>query len=255
MFKKLAFMALVFASFAKVSLANISIFPYYVNFDAQSKKKVQSIRVVNTSNEVQTYRVSFVNFAQKEDGSLTEIKETDKSASPFLMWSPRQFTLKPREVQTINLARKGLAQAPDGELVSHLKVSETEIGSPDKDKNEPGNTISLNLKALFAITIPVTITKGNNLVEKTDIESYKLSDKGLTVKIKREGNVSSHVNVVVVDSKNQEIGRVNGVKVYAPNKFLTTVVPLEKKSNLKKAIIRLENVATKKEILRKYLAL
>lgn len=83
-------------------------------------------------------------------------------------------------MQTINIARKSLAQAPDGEFVSHLKISEVMLGAP-KPKAKPGaksNTLSMQLKALFAITLPVTITKGDNLYSKTELSSYKLLPDG-----------------------------------------------------------------------------
>lgn len=56
--------------------ANISVFPYSIDFDAASSKRVQSVRIINTSSETQTYRVSFVNFIQDENGALKET--TDK---------------------------------------------------------------------------------------------------------------------------------------------------------------------------------
>ena len=109
---------LLLCTAAGTANANISVFPYSIDFDAASSKRVQSVRIINTSSETQTYRVSFVNFIQDENGALKET--TDKNgfyADKYLSWSPRQFTLKPNEVQTINIARKSLAQAPDGELV------------------------------------------------------------------------------------------------------------------------------------------
>ena len=196
--------------------ANISVFPYSIDFDAASSKRVQSVRIINTSSETQTYRVSFVNFIQDENGALKET--TDKNgfyADKYLSWSPRQFTLKPNEVQTINIARKSLAQAPDGEFVSHLKISEVMLGAP-KPKAKPGaksNTLSMQLKALFAITLPVTITKGDNLYSKTELSSYKLLPDGkLELVFKRLGNKSSRFNIAVADGKDKDIGRMNGVK-------------------------------------------
>lgn len=239
--------------------ANISVFPYSIDFDAASSKRVQSVRIINTSSETQTYRVSFVNFIQDENGALKET--TDKNgfyADKYLSWSPRQFTLKPNEVQTINIARKSLAQAPDGEFVSHLKISEVMLGAP-KPKAKPGaksNTLSMQLKALFAITLPVTITKGDNLYSKTELSSYKLLPDGkLELIFKRLGNKSSRFNIAVADGKDKDIGRMNGVKIYMSTDTLNVNLPLDKNANIHNAILKLEDAKTKEEIFRQALQL
>ena len=146
---------------SETALANISIFPYSVDFSDRTRKRVQSIRVINSSDKMQTYRVSVINFNQDEEGKLHEVEINDRSAKEYVSFSPRQFTLKPNDVQTINIARKSLSSAKDGEYVSHLKISEVNIGAPKVEKNNDSNsnTLSMELKALFAVTIPVTIEK------------------------------------------------------------------------------------------------
>lgn len=259
MFKKICKIYLLFSVLVMPTLAfaNISVFPYSIDFEANSNKRVQSVRIINTSQETQTYRVSMVNFVQDANGKLTETKDPSPFyANKYLTWSPRQFTLKPNEVQTINIARKSLAQAPDGEFVSHLKVSEVLLGSP-KTKNKNGNqsnTLSMQLKALFAITIPVTITKGDNLVSKTDLISYKLlPNDTLNLVFKRLGNKSSRFNIVIADEKDKNIGRVNGVKIYMSTDTLSVNVPLDKNTRVNNAVLKLEDAKTKEEILRKAL--
>lgn len=154
--------------------ANISVFPYSIDFDAASSKRVQSVRIINTSSETQTYRVSFVNFIQDENGALKET--TDKKgfyADKYLSWSPRQFTLKPNEVQTINIARKSLAQAPDGEFVSHLKISEVMLGAP-KPKAKPGaksNTLSMQLKACLQLHCRLQLPKATICTAKPNFQA------------------------------------------------------------------------------------
>lgn len=252
--------ALLFCAAAGTADANISVFPYSIDFDAASNKRVQSVRIINTSSETQTYRVSFVNFEQDENGALKETKDRNGGlyADKYLSWSPRQFTLKPNEVQTINIARKSLAQAPDGEFVSHLKISEVMLGAP-KPKAKSGtksSTLSMQLKALFAITLPVTITKGDNLYSKTELSSYKLLPDGkLQLVFKRLGNKSSRFNISVADGKDKDIGRMNGVKIYMSTDKLNLSLPLDKNANTHNAILKLEDAKTKEEIFRQALQL
>ena len=243
---------------AQNTLANISIFPYNVDFQDTSKKRVQSVRVINTSDKTQTYRVSVINFTQDENGKLTEVNEHDYSAKKHLTWSPRQFTLKPHEVQTINLARKSLSNLKDGEYISHFKVAEVDVKRPDevKAKNENPDTLSMNLRALFAVTIPVTIEKGKTGVRKTSVISYNnVNGEKLNVTLKREGNISSYVNIVILDNKGKELGRVNSVRIYLSAEKLNIDVPLNTKVKGVNAVLKLEDAKSKKEILRQNIKL
>lgn len=232
--------------------ANISIFPYSVEFEAESNKRVKSVRVINTSDKTQTYRVSMVNFLQDKNGKLTEVTEDNGTfAIKYMNWSPRQFTLKPNEMQTINVARRSMAQAKDGEFVSHLKISEVSLGTPKpKQNSDNADTLSMQIRALFAVTIPVTVTKGNNLIAKTEIGSYKLlSNNKLQLELKRMGNMSSRVNISVLNEKGKEVGRVNNVKVYLSTPTLNVVIPLKTQTKLINPILKLEDARTKGEIL------
>lgn len=250
MFKKILLMLILMAQSA---WANISIFPYSVDFEAKSNKRVTSVRVINTSDKTQTYRVSMVNFSQDKNGKLTEIKQDDGTfADKYINWSPRQFSLKPNEMQTVNIARKSMAQAKDGEFVSHLKIAEVNLGRPKPKTNaKETNTLSMQINALFAVTIPVTIVKGENLVSKTKIENYKLlAGNRLQLELKRLGNKSSRVNVVAVNSVGKEVGRLNGVKIYLSTSSLKVTLPLNIKGNPTNLVLKLEDAKTKEDIFK-----
>lgn len=255
MFKKIFICLLLIA---KTASANISIYPYSVDFEAQSNKRVRSVRVINTSDKTQTYRVSIVNFIQDKNGKLTEVKDKEGDfAEKYINWSPRQFTLKPNEMQTVNVARKSMAQAKDGEFVSHLKVAEVSLGAPKpQKKQEEAAGMTMTIKALFAVTIPVTIVKGDNLVSKTALGTCKLLDKNtLQVELKRQGNKSSRVNVAVLNQEGKEIGRVNNAKVYMSTSSLNVRIPLKTKNTVKNLVLKLENAETKEEIFRQSIIL
>ncbi|MBO5284532.1 MAG: hypothetical protein J6B00_01505 [Alphaproteobacteria bacterium] len=246
-------MLLILLLLIKPAMANISVFPYSVEFDALSNKRVKSVRIINTSEHTQTYRVSVVNFLQDKNGKLTEVKDDNGTfAQKYLNWSPRQFTLKPNEIQTINVARRSMATAPDGEFVSHLKIAEVSLGKPKSAQNTNADgTLSMQIKALFAVTIPVTVTKGENLLAKTEIGKVNYANNNLLqVELKRLGNKSSRVNLAVMDAKGKEIGRLNNVKVYLSTPTLNIKVPLKTKERIKNLVLRLEDAGTKEEILK-----
>lgn len=256
--KKIYLAVLTTLLVAETAMANISIFPYSVDFSDKSRKRVQSIRVINSSNNVQTYRVSVVNFDQDEFGRLKEVEVNDQSAKEYLSWSPRQFTLKPNDVQTINVARKALSNAKDGEYVSHLKISEVDIGAPKVRPNNDANsdTLSMELRALFAVTIPVTIEKGSSGTNQTSLIAHKnINGEKVNFTFKREGTKSSRFNAVILDEKGVELGRVNGIKIYMTTDTLNIDVPLNKNVTNVNALLKLEDAKSKEEIFRQTIRL
>ena len=256
--KKIYLAVLTTLLVAETAMANISIFPYSVDFSDKSRKRVQSIRVINSSNNVQTYRVSMVNFDQDEFGRLKEVEVNDQSAKEYLSWSPRQFTLKPNDVQTINVARKALSNAKDGEYVSHLKISEVDIGAPKVRPNNAANsdTLSMELRALFAVTIPVTIEKGSSGTNQTSLIAHKnINGEKVNFTFKREGTKSSRFNAVILDEKGVELGRVNGIKIYMTTDTLNIDVPLNKNVTNVNALLKLEDAKSKEEIFRQTIRL
>lgn len=256
--KKIYLTTLAMILLSSEAIANISIFPYSVDFQDKSRKRVQSVRVINSSDTVQTYRVSVINFDQDEKGNFTEVEDNGVSAKKYLSWSPRQFTLKPNEVQTINIARKSLSGAKDGEYVSHLKISEVDMGTPKQNKNldANSNTLSMELKALFAVTIPVTIEKGEAGFSKTSLIGYKnIGGKKVNFSFRREGTKSSRFNAVILDEKGEELGRVNGIKIYLTTETLSIDVPLNKNLNNVNALLKLEDAKSKEEIFRQTIRL
>lgn len=256
--KKIYLAVLTTLLVAETAMANISIFPYSVDFSDKSRKRVQSIRVINSSNNVQTYRVSVVNFDQDEFGRLKEVEVNDQSAKEYLSWSPRQFTLKPNDVQTINVARKALSNAKDGEYVSHLKISEVDIGAPKVRPNNAANsdTLSMELRALFAVTIPVTIEKGSSGTNQTSLIAHKnINGEKVNFTFKREGTKSSRFNAVILDEKGVELGRVNGIKIYMTTDTLNIDVPLNKNVTNVNALLKLEDAKSKEEIFRQTIRL
>ena len=111
----------------------------------------------------------------------------------------------------------------------------------------------MTLTPLFAVTIPVTIEKGDNLVGKTDVVSYKKTGpKQVQFVLKRLGNKSSRVNLVIETPNGEQIGRLNEVKVYMTTNQLTMNMKTEKDLP-SKAVLKLEDAKTKKVVLTKNL--
>jgi len=91
------------------------------------------------------------------------------------------------------------------------------------DENDSEN-ISINIKTVFGISIPVIIRNGESTtaIELSDISLEKNLDAILlSMNINRTGNMSVYgeltVDHIAMDGTTNEIGKVRGLAVYTPN--------------------------------------
>lgn len=225
---------LLFLSFLllpNIGWANISVSPFYLEFDASSADRSGQVRFTNNSNTERTYNIKMVNFAQNSDGSYGPIeKDSDgKFADYYLEWSPHQVILKPMESQVIRVQRRGMATAPAGEYVSHLMIQE----QPSKvygEYAEKSDNLVINLEALYGVTIPVMIVNGD-LSASAKIKSADIEEKSgkpvAVIDVEREGDKSFYGTLVAKESDN-EIGRVNKFRIFTTTDTRRIEVPLSK---------------------------
>lgn len=220
----------LFPGFAK---ANLAISSFYVWFDANSAKRTETLRVTNTSNIQKVYRIKLVNFKQNADGSYDDISHPlsgNPFAEPYVGYSPHETTLAPGQTQTIRLVRKPMAAAADGEYVSHLLVREL----PEKTvhaKQDNNGDLRINIKALYGVTIPVIIDKGN-LHSSASIGKVSVIEKDgkpyASVTVKRKGDRSFWGNLIIKKGQ-KEVGRVNGFKIFMTTPERHMQIPLSEK--------------------------
>lgn len=232
--KQALFTILLTLAFAfQNAYANLSVSSFYVFFDANAPKRTDTIRLTNSTNQRKTYRLKLVNFKQNKDGSYTPIEKAlpgNPFAAPYIGFSPHETTLEPGQSQTVRLIRKPMAAAADGEYVSHLFMQEL----PEKRQNRPQNDaqqITIDIKALYGLTIPVIIDKGNlsSSAKITDIAIKNNAAKPyIEATVKRSGNRSFWGNLIVTKN-GKEIGRVNGFKIFMTTPERQIQIPLTEK--------------------------
>lgn len=206
------------------SWSNIMTSKTFIKFD--ENKRTQSVEFTNTSKEEKKYRVEIVNFIQKEDGGYEEIKEEEKNqynflASDLVYVSPKIFTLKPRETQIVKLFKKNanFINCKDGEYRSHLSIKETEYKKNETATSSNGDGLTLNIKALFGLTIPVILTKGN-IYHKTQISSIKSTKTedgkpAIEIILTRTGNESARGDIDVL-LKGKKIAISRNLNIFYP---------------------------------------
>ncbi|MCM8570150.1 molecular chaperone [Gramella jeungdoensis] len=204
---------------------DLMIMPKRLVFDGSERS--QEISLANTGNDSATYAISFLQYKMKEDGSFEQITEPEdgqRFADNFLRYYPRRVSLAPNEAQTVRLQLTRTGEMNEGEYRSHLYFraveEQTALGSEETKEND-GN-ISINIKTVFGISIPVIIRKGTSTtkVDLTNV-SFDSDNKIISLDIEREGNMSVYGNLQVEHhSENivsSEVGVVKGVAVYTPN--------------------------------------
>jgi hypothetical protein len=206
-------------------------------------KKSQEISLANVGRDSATYAISLVDYRMTESGSFEQITEPDSGqnfAGPFLRFFPRKVTLAPNESQVVKLQVVKSSQMKDGEYRSHLYFravpDEKPLGEPKKSADSGG--ISISLKPIFGITIPVLIRVGENdaAVALQDLAFVNQNDTPrVNVSFHRTGSMSVYGDLKVEHVSSlgitKQVGIVRGIGVYTPIPIRKFSMELERKAD------------------------
>ena len=227
--KLLQLSALVFfLSFSEFSVAqgDLMIMPKRLVFDGSQRS--QEINLANTGRDTAVYAISFVNYKMTESGTFEQVEtpeEGQRFAEDFLRYFPRRVTLAPNEAQTIRVQLARTGNLEQGEYRSHMYFraveEQTALGA---EKTQTSERISINIKTIFGISIPIIIREGASTTQ-INLTNISLNREGenpkLSLVINRSGNMSVYGNIKVdhisPEGVATEVGIVKGVSVYTPN--------------------------------------
>lgn len=241
---KKAFLLLSFLV-PSMAFANISVAPFYLEFDADSSKRMGQVRFTNNATVEKTYNIKLTNFQQDHTGKYSPVdKDTDNIllADEFLEWSPHHVTLKPNESQVVRVQRRGMATVPDGEYVSHLLIQEQPSKIYGEYEAENDGSLIINLEALYEVSIPVMIINGD-LQSSAKIKNVKIDKNSkypkASVVVERDGNRSFYGTLIVKQGK-EEIGRVNKFRIFTTTETRDIDIPLNKVPDSETSIILMD---------------
>jgi hypothetical protein len=205
---------------------DLMIMPKRLVFDGSQRS--QEISLANTGNDSATYAISIIQYKMTESGNFEEVTEPEEGqrfATDFLRYYPRQVVLGPNEAQTVRIQLTRTGNLEQGEYRSHIyfRAVEKQIALGEEDKNE-AEGISINIKTVFGISIPVIIREGasTTAIELSVLELNRDPENPLlSLVINRTGNMSVYGELSVEHISPQglktEIGKVKGLAVYTPN--------------------------------------
>ena len=205
---------------------DLMIMPKRLVFDGSQRS--QEINLANTGSDSATYAISIVQYKMTESGNFEEVTEPEEGqrfATDFLRYYPRQVVLGPNEAQTVRLQLTRTGNLEQGEYRSHIyfRAVEKQTALGEEDQNE-AEGISINIKTVFGISIPVIIREGTSTtaIELSGLELNRDPENPvLSMVINRTGNMSVYgelsVEHISPEGLKTEIGKVKGLAVYTPN--------------------------------------
>jgi P pilus assembly chaperone PapD len=222
----LALLIFIFCPNPSLAQGDLMVMPKRLVFDGSQRS--QEINLANTGSDTAVYAVSFVNYNMTENGTFEQVdtpKEGQRFAEDFLRYFPRRVSLAPNEAQTIRVQLTRTGNLEQGEYRSHMYFRAVEEQAAlGTEETEDSEGISINIKTVFGISIPIIIREGQSTtkLEITDIQLQKDAETPqLSLVLNRSGNMSVYGNIKVdhisPKGKTTEIGMVKGVSVYTPN--------------------------------------
>lgn len=220
---------------------DLMIMPKRVVFEGNERTK--EINLINTGQDSATFAISFIQYVMDENGSfkqVTEAAEGQNFADPYLRFFPRRVTLPPQQAQTVRLQVTRTGEMTDGEYRSHVyfRAVEKQTALKNDAEEKQQENISINIKTVFGISIPVIIRRGDT---NADIELSNIvyaKDTGIiSLSLKRNGNISTYGNIKVKYKPSTEddaaiVGKIKGIAVYTPNTRRNFSFKLQNEDNL-----------------------
>jgi len=207
---------------------NLLITPRRVVFDG-SRRSID-LNLANTGQDSARYAISIVQIRMTEEGQFETIEEPDpgqRFADKFIRFFPRSVDLAPGEAQVVKVQVTRRSELEEGEYRSHFYFRAvpdiTPLGEEEPEQEE--NAISVQLRPVFGITIPVIIRVGdpNTSVSISDLD-FRMVDNvnpQLEMTFNRSGNMSVYGNLTVdyisPAGNATRVGIANGIAVYTPN--------------------------------------
>ncbi len=214
----------------------------------EGRERSGSFLVANTSTVPITYRVEFTNQRMLEDGSFEQfnlprpdekVLINESTRQRLVLFSPRQFSLQPNQVQVVRLQTRKPSDLPPGEYRSHLVFSAVPPADTGRILDDGGDNegIEIQLIPIKGVSVPIIVRHGNVTggVSFSDVTVTAAADnpeaRVVNLRMNRSGGASVYgdmtINYVDGSGQPQEVGVVRGIAVYTPNASRTVSVALQ----------------------------
>ena len=212
--------------------ADITVSPTFVLFDNASG--TQAITVKNTGAKQQVYRVSLVNFRMEPDGRMTRVttpaEDEHFATGSMVRFAPRELVLAPGGSEVVRLQ---IVNPRPGEFRTHMVVQQVpDIDALQAPPFTPAKGISMDVRAVFGVAVPVLIRQGEPRAEvrlgEAHLAAMPDGAPAVSLRVERSGGRSVR-GVLSLRRNGKEIASIGGVSIYAPTPYRDVLVPVDAK--------------------------
>jgi hypothetical protein len=240
----LAFLgAILLISLKSKAQGDLLLYPKRIVFEGSNR--YQTLNLANSGKDSVRYLISVVQGRMNADGSFETISQPDSGqhfADKYFRFFPRNVVLGPNEAQSVKMQLINTSGLESGEYRSHIYLR----AEPDKrpfGEVEPGSdstSISVNLTAVFGISIPVIIRVGESTTQVSLSDAAfaftKDSMPSLKITFNRTGNMSVYGDISIdhisLQGKITRVGIAKGMALYTPNLVRHFNLLLKKEKNI-----------------------
>ncbi len=222
------FSVLILSSMQSKAQGDLLLFPKRIVFEGSQKS--QTLNLANSGKDTVWYFISVVELRMNKDGGVEKVSQPDSGqnfANKYIRFFPRSIVLAPNEAQSVKIQLVNTAELTSGEYRSHIYFRSEPDKKPlgEEKRDQDSTNISVNLVAVFGITIPVIIRVGTSTteVQLSDpvLQWGKDSIPTLQVAFNRMGNMSAYgdisIDYISMLGAVKRIGVAKGLAVYTPN--------------------------------------
>ena len=185
-----------------------------------------------------TYRISLELKRMLPSGQLEEIapdkaNPRETATLGMITYAPRRVTLAPNQPQAIRIGVRPPADLPDGEYRAHMLFRAIPEAAAPTPTGEPVKGVSISLKPVYGVTIPIIIRKGELKLATASISDARIvrdPEEGtqFAFTLSRDGERSTYGRIRVTKAgAAKPIYEARGIAVYPELASRTVSLPVE----------------------------
>lgn len=235
--------------------ASLMVSPTRVVFEGDKRSAV--ITLLNNGTESGTYRLFLVRYRMTPQGSFEEVKTPapgERFADDLVRFTPKQVVLPPKMTQQVRIQLRKPAGLEDGEYRSHLVFRALPTVPAAQAPDDKATGISIRLIPAIGVSIPLIVRQGKvsataKLKDLAFVPASRVAGEPsprpaqVSFRLERQGNGSLYGDLVATfrpkGGAAVEVGRTNGVAVYAPNAARASTMSLASGAKLAGGSLRL----------------
>lgn len=192
----------------------LSTFLIYMDFN----KRTNNFLTFNKDQYTQHCTLFLRHYRTELGGKKTLIDEDtvpENSASSWLRFSPKRFSLKPGKTQNVKFRMRRKANTSPNEYISYLAV-DCEF---DIDEITANSNRAVTLTPRLRHNVPIIVRTGK-LDAAIRFDDIQLKKDSLSVLVHRSGDRSTHGKLQLIDKRNDKIlGTQSPLSIYTEMQF------------------------------------